>query len=110
MQRNSAAGRKRLASTAGLVGWMMLAPWMALTVSTAVHAQGPALTTVSEVRYSDMAWGIGNNRNLIGRFTSSTFTLPRYGRAQAYFLRSYDNSAPARYSRYSTALFVDYPL
>ena len=63
-----------------------------------------------EVRYSDTAWGSGNNRNLIGRFTSSTFTLPRYGRAQGYFLRSYDNSAPARYSIYSTALFVDYPL
>jgi hypothetical protein len=63
-----------------------------------------------EVRYSDTAWGMGNNRNLVGRFTSRTFTLPRYARGQGYFLRSYDNSAPAKYSRYSTALFVDYPL
>lgn len=70
----------------------------------------PAAGGGIEVRYSDTAWGPGNNRNLIGRYTSSTFTLPRYGRAQGYFLRSYDNSAPAKYSRYSTALFVDYPL
>jgi hypothetical protein len=63
-----------------------------------------------EVRYSDTGWGAGNNRNLIGRFTSSTFTLPRYARAQDYFLRSYDNSSPPKYSRYSTALHVDYPL
>ncbi len=63
-----------------------------------------------EVRYSDTGWGAGNNRNLLGRFGTSVFTLPRYARAQNYFLRSYDNSAPAKYSRYSTALHVDYPL
>ena len=63
-----------------------------------------------EVRYSDTAWGAGNNRNLIGRFASSTFTLPRYARAQDYYLRSYDSSSPPKYSRYSTALHVDYPL
>ncbi|MGA9352104.1 MAG: hypothetical protein WBV46_00340 [Terriglobales bacterium] len=63
-----------------------------------------------EVRYSDTGWGPGNNRNLIGRFTSGTFTLPRYARAQDYFLRSYDNSSPPKYSRYSAALHVDYPL
>jgi len=63
-----------------------------------------------EVRYSDTGWGSGNNRNLLGRFTSSSFTLPRYARAQDYFLRSYDSSSPAKYSRYSTALHVDYPL
>lgn len=63
-----------------------------------------------EVRYSDTGWGAGNNRNLLGRFTVGSFTLPRYARAQNYFLRSYDNSSPARYSRYSTALHVDYPL
>ncbi len=63
-----------------------------------------------EVRYSDAGWGIDNTRNLIGRYTSRSFTLMRYARAQDYFLRSYDNSAPPKYSRYSTALHVDYPL
>jgi len=63
-----------------------------------------------EVRYSDAGWGPDNNRNLVGRYTNNTFTLTRYARAQNYFLRSYDGSVPAKYSRYSTGLFVDYPL
>ncbi len=63
-----------------------------------------------EVRYTDEGWGNGYNGNLIGRFTSSTFTLSRYARAQDYFLRSYDNSTSPKYSRYSAALHVDYPL
>ena len=62
-----------------------------------------------EVRYSDAGWGVDNNRNLVGRFTTSSFTLTRYARAQNYFLRSYDGSVPPKYSRYSTALHVDYP-
>ncbi|HLX83329.1 MAG TPA: hypothetical protein VKR59_05505 [Terriglobales bacterium] len=63
-----------------------------------------------EVRYSDSGWGIGYNGNLIGRFTSSSFTLTRCARSQTYFLRSYDGSGPPKYSRYSTSLHVDYPL
>jgi hypothetical protein len=63
-----------------------------------------------EVRYTDAGWGVDNNRNLVGRFTSRSFTLTRYARAQTYFLRSYDGSGRPKYSRYSTALHVDYPL
>lgn len=63
-----------------------------------------------EVRYSDAGWGTSNAGNLIGRYTTSSFTLSRYARAQDYFLRSYDNSTPPKYSRYSAALHVDYPL
>jgi hypothetical protein len=70
----------------------------------------PAAGGGIEVRYSDAGWGAGYNGNLVGRFTSNSFTLTRYARAQNYFLRSYDGSAPAKYSRYSTALHVDYPL
>jgi hypothetical protein len=62
-----------------------------------------------EVRYSDAGWGVDNNRNLVARFATSSFTLTRYARAQNYFLRSYDGSVPPKYSRYSTALHVDYP-
>ncbi len=83
---------------------------MAMALSTEAHAQGPALTTISEVRYSDSGWGVDNNRNLVGRFTTSSFTLTRYARTQDYFLRGYDGSTPPKYSRYSTALHVDYPL
>ena len=70
----------------------------------------PAAGGGIEVRYADEGWGVGYNGNLVGRFTSSSFTLTRYARAQDYFLRSYDNSTPPKYSRYSAALHVDYPL
>jgi len=63
-----------------------------------------------EVRAHDFGWGVANDRNLLGRFTAQTFSLPRLARTQNYFLRLYDSSSPPRYSRYSAALHVDYPL
>jgi hypothetical protein len=63
-----------------------------------------------EVRASDRNWGAASDRNLLGRFNTGTFSLPRLGRTQTYFLRLYDNSSPVRYSRYAAALHVDYPL
>ena len=63
-----------------------------------------------EVRRSDYDWGQESDRNLAGRFTTRSFTLPRLARIQDYYLRQYDASAPPLYSRYSTALHLDYPL
>jgi hypothetical protein len=71
---------------------------------------GPAMTSVVEVRAHDYGWGQANDRNLLGRFNTQTFTLPRLARTQNYFLRMYDSSSPPRYSRYAAALHVDYPL
>ena len=63
-----------------------------------------------EVRRSDFGWGQENDRNLVGRFTTQVFTVTRLSRIADFFLRQYDASSPPRYSRYSTALHVDYPL
>jgi hypothetical protein len=63
-----------------------------------------------EVREHDFGWGQANDRNLLGRFSTQTFSLARLARTQNYFLRLYDSSSPPRYSRYSAALHVDYPL
>jgi len=63
-----------------------------------------------EVRLHDYGWSAGNDRNLLGRFNTQTFSLPRLARAETYFLRLYDASSPPRYSRYAAALHVDYPL
>ncbi|MGH9529481.1 MAG: hypothetical protein ACRD2S_06120 [Terriglobales bacterium] len=63
-----------------------------------------------EVRWTDVGWGQGNDRNLAGRFNSQTFTLPRLAHIQNYFLRLYDASVPPKYSRFSAALHLDYPL
>ncbi len=62
-----------------------------------------------EIRRSDTGWGLDNDRNLIGRFTSQSVTLPRLSRVQDYYLRQYDASTPPRYSRYTAALHLDYP-
>jgi len=63
-----------------------------------------------EVRQHDYGWGQSNDRNLLGRFSTEIFTLPRLARTQNYFLRMYDSSSPPKYSRFSAALHVDYPL
>lgn len=63
-----------------------------------------------EVRRSDAAWGAENDRNLAGRFTTQTFTLPRLARNQQYCIRQYDASVPPNYSRHTTILYVDVPL
>ncbi|MGA7459990.1 MAG: hypothetical protein WBW69_07175, partial [Candidatus Korobacteraceae bacterium] len=63
-----------------------------------------------EVRRSDGGWGPGDSDNLAGRFTTQQFTMPRLERVQGYYLRQYDGSSPAKYSRYSVLLRVDYPL
>ncbi|MGB8064791.1 MAG: hypothetical protein WCF26_23095 [Candidatus Sulfotelmatobacter sp.] len=63
-----------------------------------------------EVRAHDYGWGSGNDRNLVGRYNTQTFSVARLARTQNYFLRLYDSSSPPRYSRYAAALHVDYPL
>ena len=70
----------------------------------------PGVNEGIEVRRTDAAWGADNDRNLVGRFTSQSFTVTRYGRVQDYFLRRFDGSTPPKYSRYSTGLHVDWPL
>ena len=80
------------------------------TTATIDAGLAPAAGLGIEVRLNDFGWGQANDRNLVGRFSSETFTVPRLARTQSYFLRLYDNSSPPRYSRFSAALHVDYPL
>ena len=70
----------------------------------------PAAGWGVEVRRSDAGWGADNDRNLVGRFETQTFTVPRLARVQDSFVKLYDNSSPAKYSQYAAALHVDYPL
>jgi hypothetical protein len=79
------------------------------TVSVDIGIPLPTGCTV-EVRANDFGWGPANDRTLLGRFNTETFTLPRLAQTQDYFLRLYDGSSPPKYSRYSAALHIDYPL
>jgi hypothetical protein len=91
----------------GRLFYVLLVVLMALPSS---QAQSPGTTTISEVRWSDAGWGPDNDRNLVGRFSTQSLVLPRLTKVQNYFLRQYDSSVPPRYSRYTTALHLDYPL
>jgi hypothetical protein len=62
-----------------------------------------------EVRRSDGGWGAASDGNLVGRYTTQSFVLPRLSRIQEYVIRQYDNSSPAKYSRQSAVVHVDYP-
>ena len=63
-----------------------------------------------EIRWSDSGWGPDNDRNLIGRFSTQTISVPRLGEVQSFFVKQYDGSSPAKYSRNATALHIDVPL
>ena len=63
-----------------------------------------------EIRWSDSGWGADNDRNLVGRFSTQTISVPRLGVAQSFFLKQYDASSPANYSRFATVLHIDQPL
>ena len=54
-----------------------------------------------EVRWSDFGWGRDNDRNLVGKFTMRSFTVPRLGRVQDHSATTprlrdwrYDGAAP----------------
>lgn len=86
-----------------------------ITAATSTTVQvdsgtAPASGCGIEVRENDYGWGQANDRNLLGRFSTQAFSLPRLARTQNYFLRLYDISSPPRYSRYSAALHIDLPL
>ena len=89
-------------------------PWgggfFGLLITTLASAQTPRTSTVSEVRWTDFGWGKDNDRNLAGRFSTRTFNLARLAAEQNYFLRQFDNSVPPRYSGYTTALHLKFPL
>ena len=87
--------------------------WPAFVSSTTVQVDAgmaPGSGYGIEVRANDYGWGQANGRNLLGRFSTQTFNLARLAKTQDYFLRLYDGSSPPKYSRYSAALHVDYPL
>jgi hypothetical protein len=61
-----------------------------------------------EVRVEgDWGWGMAMNQNLVLRSTSRSFTLPNTGVTQAFYLRQFDGSTPAKYSPYSTVLYLE---
>jgi hypothetical protein len=64
-----------------------------------------------EVRRSD--WNFGANvdtADLVLRSPVRSFSIPRATQVEQYYVRMYDASSPALYSRFSSAVFVNVPL
>lgn len=43
-----------------------------------------------EIRYSDSGWGCEDGKNLAGRTSSTTFSLPRNARSEIIYIKAYD--------------------
>ena len=79
------------------------------TTTTIDIGQGLPAGYGVEVRRADSGWGPDNDRNLVGRFSTQGFTVPRLAKRQDYFLRLFDASTPPLYSQHSALLHIDYP-
>jgi hypothetical protein len=63
-----------------------------------------------EVRRRDGDFGPGVDQDLVLRSPARSFSIPREGQVEHYYLRMYDGSTPPLYSRFSSAVFTDLPV
>jgi hypothetical protein len=63
-----------------------------------------------EVRRRDGDFGPGVDQDLVLRGPVRSFSIPREGQVEHYYVRMYDGSTPAVYSRFSSAVFTDLPV
>ena len=67
-----------------------------------------------EVRRRDWAFGPGTDADLVLRSPGRSFSIPREGQVERYFVRMYDaagaGSGPMVYSRFSSAVFTNLPV
>jgi hypothetical protein len=64
-----------------------------------------------EVRRRDWSFGVNvDTADLVLRSPVRNFSIPRAAQVERYYVRMYDASSPALYSRFSSAVFVNMPL
>ena len=63
-----------------------------------------------EVRRRDGDFGPGVDQDLVLRSPVRSFSIPREGQIEHYYVRMYDGSAPPLYSRFSSGVFTDLPV
>jgi len=63
-----------------------------------------------EVRRRDWDFGPGVDQDLVLRSPVRSFSIPREGQVERYYVRMYDSSTPPLYSRFSSAVFTDLPV
>jgi hypothetical protein len=63
-----------------------------------------------EVRRRDGDFGPGVDQDLVLRSPVRSFSIPREGQVEHYYVRMYDWSTPPLYSRFSSGVFTDLPV
>jgi hypothetical protein len=63
-----------------------------------------------EVRRRDGDFGPAVDQDLVLRSPVRSFSIPREGQVEHYYVRMYDGSTPPVYSRFSSAVFTDLPV
>ena len=63
-----------------------------------------------EVRRRDWDFGPGVDQDLVLRSPVRSFSIPREGQVERYYVRMYDGSTPPVYSRSSSAVFTNLPV
>jgi hypothetical protein len=63
-----------------------------------------------EVRRSDGHFGSGAGADLVLQTPVRGFSIPRSAQVERFYIRMYDGSTPPRYSRFSSAVFVNVPM
>jgi hypothetical protein len=63
-----------------------------------------------EVRRRDGDFGPGVDQDLVLRSPVRSFSIPREGQIEHYYVRMYDGSTSPLYSRFSSAVFTDLPV
>jgi hypothetical protein len=63
-----------------------------------------------EVRRRDGDFGPGVDQDLVLRSPVRSFSIPREGQVEHYYVRMYDGSIPSVYSRFSSAVFTNLPV
>jgi hypothetical protein len=63
-----------------------------------------------EVRRRDGDFGPGVDQDLVLRSPVRSFSIPREGQIEHYYVRMYDASSPPLYSRFSSGVFTDLPV
>jgi hypothetical protein len=63
-----------------------------------------------EVRRRDWDFGPGVDQDLVLRSPVRSFSIPREGQVERYYVRMFDASTPPVYSRFSSAVFTNLPV
>ncbi|HEY6445444.1 MAG TPA: hypothetical protein VIY53_03220 [Acidobacteriaceae bacterium] len=94
-----------------------LANLNALTVTSVSGAEIQIAANVTppagggfEVRRRDWAFTPGPGPDLVLRSPVPNFSIARQAAVEQYYVRMYDGSTPPKYSRFSSAVFVNVPL